>query len=138
MKKTIVTAAILMGMAALGMAQDTQHQRPVMSLVDARTDSVTIQVTAGDQGAPYGFLINWASPRQGKHNVVFDGVGCPEYSLPPYGSVDVTIDGLSGSSCAINESPWPINCGIPIRFLGRLVGLGTSINGFTTLTDPCP
>jgi hypothetical protein len=137
MIKTIATAVILMGMVALGMAQNT-HQRPIMSLVDAGTNSVTIQVTAGDQGAPYGFLINWASPRQGKHNVVFDGSGCPEYSLPPFGSVDVTINGLSGSSCVINESPWPINCGEAIRFLGRLVGLGTSINGFTTLTDPCP
>lgn len=138
MKTKTTAILLLMGTVALGVAQSTQPETAGNMTLMARTaNSITLQVTAGSQGTPYGFLVNWSQQTLGKHNVVFDGVGCPEFSLPPFGSTVVTIDGVSGSSCIINESPHILNCSSIIKFIGRVVGLGTPINGFADHTDTC-
>ena len=132
MKTTIATLIAIIGMAALGMAQEAHQQAPSVSFVEYTATGVTVRVTAGSQPLTYGFIVRYSQPGHGGHNVTFVGVGtgCSQYALPAFGSIDVTIDGVTGGQCINVENPEAIDCASLIVFTGRTIGGGPKWTGF--------
>ena len=132
MKKAIAMLVAIIGMVALGMAQEAHQQAPSVSFVEYTATGVTVRVTAGSQPLTYGFIVRYSQPGHGGHNVTFVGVGtgCSQYALPAFGSIDVTIDGVTGGQCINLENPEAIDCASLIVFTGRTIGGGPKWTGF--------
>jgi hypothetical protein len=133
MKTTIATLIAIIGVAALGRAQDAHQRAPSVSFVEYTATGVTVRVTAGSQPLTYGFIVRYSQPAHGGHNVTFVGVGtgCSQYALPAFASIDVTIDGVTGGGQCVNlENPEAIDCASLIVFTGRTIGGGPKWTGF--------
>jgi hypothetical protein len=93
---------------------------PTLTFVSATQTSITIQVTAGPTGAPYGFTIQWMTQADYLANGFFSEppLGCAasfageaagsRYLLPPNGSVTVTVGNF------VQDNGFSTSCNVPL------------------------
>jgi hypothetical protein len=123
-----VFSALIVQMPATAAPPKPPLDTPTLTFVSATQTSITIQVTAGATGAPYGFSIQWMTQADYLANGFSSDppLGCAasfageaagsRYPLPPNGSVTVTAGNFLQDNGFSTSCSGPLVCGTAYVF----------------------